>query len=380
MQVFKAFIKISRQSIGIILTYTIIFIVFLEMMSRFNSTATASEFTESSINIAVIDNDNSSLSNNLLKYIDSKHNIIDIDTDIDDIRDAMYRRSVDYVLIIPENFYENIIAGNNISLESYKLPDSIAAEFVELQLNNFISVYTAYIDMLDNSDLAYEKTANVLKAEAEVSVAGSTSNDEISIPHYFYMFLTYILLSVIVMCITPILITMNTEEIKIRTLCSSLSSVKRNIFIAISTFSLGLIIFLLFTVFSLIRFSSDMFSMVGMLRILNCFIYMIVCLGISFSAGVFLKNRNTVSMLANVIGLGSSFLTGVFVDRSLLAPSVLAVGKFLPCYWYINVENELLRFGNHNTRTIIYGYGMQILFAIVLFALGIVFSKSKKSE
>ena len=352
MQVFKAFIKISRQSIGIILTYTIIFIVFLEMMSRFNSTATASEFTESSINIAVIDNDNSSLSNNLLKYIDSKHNIIDIDTDIDDIRDSMYRRSVDYVLIIPENFYENIIAGNNISLESYKLPDSVAAEFVELQLNNFISVYTAYIDMLDNSDLAYEKTANVLKAEAEVSVADSTSSDEISIPHYFYLFLTYILLSVIVMCITPILITMNTEEIKIRTLCSSLSSVKRNIFIAISTFSLGLIIFLLFTVFSLIRFSSDMFSTVGMLRILNCFIYMIVCLGISFSAGVFLKNRNTVSMLANVIGLGSSFLTGVFVDRSLLAPSVLAVGKFLPCYWYINVENELLRFGNHNTRTI----------------------------
>lgn len=380
MQVFKAFIKISRQSIGIILTYTIIFIVFLEMMSRFNSTATASEFTESSINIAVIDNDNSSLSNNLLKYIDSKHNIIDIDTDIDDIRDSMYRRSVDYVLIIPENFYENIIAGNNISLESYKLPDSVAAEFVELQLNNFISVYTAYIDMLDNSDLAYEKTANVLKAEAEVSVADSTSSDEISIPHYFYLFLTYILLSVIVMCITPILITMNTEEIKIRTLCSSLSSVKRNIFIAISTFSLGLIIFLLFTVFSLIRFSSDMFSTVGMLRILNCFIYMIVCLGISFSAGVFLKNRNTVSMLANVIGLGSSFLTGVFVDRSLLAPSVLAVGKFLPCYWYINVENELLRFGNHNTQTIIYGYGMQILFAIVLFALGIVFSKSRKSE
>lgn len=380
MQVFKAFIKISKQSLSIIIVYTIIFIVLLEMLSNINPTATVSEFTESSIDIAVIDNDNSVLSNSLLKYIDSKHNLIETQTDIDSIRDSMYRRSIDYVLIIPEHFYENLTENNDVSLEAYKLPDSISAEFVELQLNNFISVYTTYIDIFNDADLAYEKASNALAVDAEVSVYNKISGDEFSIPHYFYLMLPYIMISVIIMSITPILVTMNKEDIRVRTLLSSLSSIKRNIYIALSSFILGFIIFLAFSIFSIIRFPSDMFSTVGFLRMLNSLIYMIVCLGFSFSIGTFIKNKNLVSMFANIIGLGGSFLTGIFVDRSLLGPGVLAIGKFFPCYWYVNVENELLNFKNHNSQTILYGYGMQILFAVVLFALGIVLSKSKKSE
>ena len=85
-------------------------------------------------------------------------------------------------------------------------------------------------------------------------------------------------------------------------------------------------------------------------------------------------------MASTIVGLGSSFLTGVFVDRFLLAPSVLAVGKLLPTYWYVDVELALTDGITGNKNTILAGYGIQILFAVLLFAVGIVCSKSTKKE
>ena len=381
MQIFKTFFKLSKHSIGIMITYTVIFLVLLEIMASNRGPSSVSEFTESSINVAIFDNDQSLLSIGLTNYITSKHNIVKFDYSLDTIRDKMYSRAVDYVLIIPENFYEKTLNNEDISLNSYKLPESVSTQFVELQINNFISAYSTFLKTEKDASAAYAKTLEALEQEATVSIYNNTSGS-ISLPliHYFYLFLPYILISVLTMCITPILIAMNKEEIKIRTLCSKMPALKRNIYITLSSFSIGFIIFLFFGVFSIIRFPKEMFTMVGLLRLLNCFIYMVVCLSICFIFGIVLKSKNLISMASTIVGLGSSFLTGVFVDRFLLAPSVLAVGKLLPTYWYVDVELALTDGIAGNKNTILAGYGIQILFAILLFAVGIVCSKSTKKE
>lgn len=381
MQIFKTFFKLSKHSIGIMITYTVIFLILLEIMASNRGPSSVSEFTESSINVAIFDNDQSLLSTGLTNYITSKHNIVKFDYSLDTIRDKMYSRAVDYVLIIPENFYEKTLNNEDISLNSYKLPESVSTQFVELQINNFISAYSTFLKTEKDASTAYAKTLEALEQEATVSIYNNTSGST-SLPliHYFYLFLPYILISVLTMCITPILIAMNKEEIKIRTLCSKMPALKRNIYITLSSFSIGFIIFLFFGVFSIIRFPKEMFTMVGLLRLLNCFIYMVVCLSICFIFGIVLKSKNLISMASTIVGLGSSFLTGVFVDRFLLAPSVLAVGKLLPTYWYVDVELALTDGIVGNKNTILAGYGIQILFAVLLFAVGIVCSKSTKKE
>lgn len=381
MQIFKAFFKISKHSLGIMIMYTVIFLVLLEMMAANRNPSSVSEFTESSINLAIFDNDMSSLSKDLTDYLSLKHNIVEFDFSLDTIRDKMYNRTVDYVLIIPENFYEKTLNNEDISLTSYKLPESVSAQFIELQINSFVSLYSTYLKTCDDASCAYIKTITTLEQEADVSVYNNDSNtSSLPLVHYFYLFIPYVFISVLTMCVTPILISMNKEEIKIRTLCSKLPATKRNIYIALSTFGIGFAVFLFFGIFSIFRFTDEMFTFVGLLRILNCFIFMIVCLSICFLFGTIMKNKNFISMAANIIGLGSSFLTGVFVDRFLLSPSVLAIGRLFPTYWYVDVELALTDGISGNTNTILVGYGIQILFAILLFAIGIVFSKSTKKE
>lgn len=380
MQIFKVFFKISKRSVGIIITYTLIFFFLLEVLAAdIRKSSSVSEFADSSINVAIFDNDNSVMSTQLTDYIKSRHNIVTFDYSLDTIRDKMYSRTTDYVLIIPEHFYEKLLNDEEVNLISYKLPDSVQSQFIELQINNFISLYNTYLQTETDNFVAYKKTIDTLAVEVCVSVF---NNDNAAatpaLVHFYYLLMPYILFSILIMCITPILITMNKEEIKIRTLCSKLHKTRQNIYIALSSFIIGIAVFLFFSIFSIIKFTEEMFTPEGLLRLINCFIYMIVSLSISFLFGTILKNKNFISMISNVIGFGSSFLTGIFVGRVFLSPSVLAIGRLLPAYWYVDAELAITNGIFQNTHTIFTGYIIQLLFAILFFSIGIVCSKSTK--
>ena len=57
-----------------------------------------------------------------------------------------------------------------------------------------------------------------------------------------------------------------------------------------------------------------------------------------------------------------SFLCGIFVPQNLLSDGVLAVGKFLPAYWYI-VINDMLALSEQTFDLHVYlqGLGIQYL-------------------
>ncbi len=58
-------------------------------------------------------------------------------------------------------------------------------------------------------------------------------------------------------------------------------------------------------------------------------------LGIVFLIGQVMKKAETVSMVSNVIALGMSFLSGVFVPIEFLGDGIIKAADFLPAYWYI---------------------------------------------
>jgi ABC-2 type transport system permease protein len=105
-----------------------------------NKESTVKEFKSTKLKISVFDNDNTSLSKGLYKYLDSKHKMTEVDENLDAYRDALYSRTVDYVLIIPKGFEESVNNGKNDNLETYKSPASIASQFADIQINNFVSI------------------------------------------------------------------------------------------------------------------------------------------------------------------------------------------------------------------------------------------------
>lgn len=84
-----------------------------------------------------------------------------------------------------------------------------------------------------------------------------------------------------------------------------------------------------------------MFSIRGLIYMLNAFIFTFCSLSVALLISSLVSNKNAVSGIVNVIALGSAFLCGAFVPAEMLPESVLKVAHILPAYWYINSNNLL---------------------------------------
>ena len=388
MQVFKTYFKVSKKHLGAFFIYTTIFIVLLSVfVAQRKEESDPAAFQSSKIKVSIFDHDQSDLSTSLVSFISENHNIVKIDEDLKSIRDKMYIRDVEYVLIIPEGFEKKLTSTDidpSYGLEAYKFPGSVSATFIQSQINSFLNIYSSYTILGYDANTANEKTLETLSLETEANVSAALE-EKISVPHIYYTIICYILVSVIVMCIAPIIIVFNKEELKNRTNLSCVSQVKRNLSIAAASLIFTLLIFLLFTVISFFMAGNEMKTGIGALRILNTFVNSIVCLSFAFMIATFVTNENQLTFIANFFGLASSFLCGVFVGREFLGKAVVNFSKILPAYWYMDVEialskyNHISQFTESTTRTLTYGYVIQILFAIVMFSVGMVISKSRKS-
>ena len=86
-------------------------------------------------------------------------------------------------------------------------------------------------------------------------------------------------------------------------------------------------------------------------------------------------------MIANVVGLGMSFLCGIFVPQAILSDNLLQVSRFLPAYWYVRITNM---FGSYSAEPFSMNFywkaiGIQLLFFVAIFAIYLVANKQHKS-
>lgn len=88
MLVFNTFFKIMRKHLGSIMIYFIIFaIISIITTNMAKSDTQDTSFTDSKIDIAVIDQDHSDLSQALYQYLDDTQNIVEIKNDRDKMAD-----------------------------------------------------------------------------------------------------------------------------------------------------------------------------------------------------------------------------------------------------------------------------------------------------
>lgn len=384
MQVFKTFFKISKKYVRFTIMYMVIFIGIMFGLSASGGDNTVESFKSTSLDVAIFDHDGSELSKGIYEYMASLHNIVDIDEDIDIFRDEMYNQSVDYILIIPKGFSDSIANGtlnennlkNELSLSNYKIHGSVTGQFVDLQINQFILAFKTYKSAGFSYDEAYENTLETMETTTNVTLKNSSSSDT-PLSSSYYRYIPYILTCIVILGISPILIAFNKPEIRKRNMVSSVSTAKNSISIGLASLVYGLIIFAVIVDVSLITKGSEMMTATGLMYIVNTFAHLLVCLGLAFLLAQITRNANVLNMYSNVIGLGSSFLCGIFVPREFLPQIVENIGRFFPAYWYINVHTEVLNMSTASMSVIFTGLGVQMLYAVVLFSVGICVAKNK---
>ena len=378
MTVFKTFFKIAKKYTGNLIMYTAIFLSITLFIAQ-NNVNNVESYTNATVRVSIFDEDHSELSKGLTSYLNMHHELITIDKDIDAIRDALYTRKAEYVITVPQGFDASVLTGSEAkTLEVYKIPGSVTAQFVDLSIDTFLSTYKAYLAGGFGAEEAYDKTLETIASQSEVSFYNEEAANMLPDIHYFYVYLPYALICIIILCIGPMLIAFHGSQMKDRINCSKLSSLQKNISLlsASSIYTLGIVLF--YFIISLILHADDITKDTLLLRLLNVIIQAFVCLAFTFLFSLLTKKAHLLNIFSNVFGLGSSFLCGIFVPRELLSDTVSSFGRFLPAYWYINVENALCDLSAEAYSTISTGYLVQLLYGVAVLVVALVIGQYQR--
>lgn len=384
MPVFKLYYKILISNISSVILYFFIFMALSIFLSSSGKISEEKTFQETSIKITIIDRDHSKLSEALTDYISKTHHFVDIPDDMSKLADAMYYRKIEYILIIPKEFETDFLSGNTRSLENIKIPDSYTGYLLDTQINEYLQDSSTYIASGLPYEQALEKSKTLSNSKLEIKfLDGKQITDAKPRIYHYFKYLPYVLISMIICGFSPVFLSLFQPDNRRRIVCSSLSlkSFNLQLISASLLYALGVWI-LLFTLGCIIYPNNLSASNIGFV-IINSLCMTAVSMSLGYFIGFVSKNEVMISGASTVIGMGMSFLGGVFAPLELLSKNVLIFSKLLPTYWYTQ-NNEFLFQGMDLTQvqqTQIYqGFIIQILFAVTIFIISLLFSKLQREH
>ncbi|HBT65031.1 MAG TPA: ABC transporter permease [Ruminococcaceae bacterium] len=382
MQVFKTYFKIINASKNSLLIYLLVFLGIAFMTSKsFNSSPTAG-FTETKINIAVVNRDTeSNVIKGLIGYLSKTSNIVDVPDDTEKLQDMLFFRKIEYIAIIPKGFTEHFGASSEAHIETVAVPDSISAVYVDILIDRYLQALrlTADFSGLPSEDQA-RLVSQSLSAKADIQMK-ATHTDNNSTGYLFYFnFFAYIILAISTIGLSTIMMVFNQPDLKRRNLCSPIKQRSMSVQLALGSIIYSLFCWALIVLFGIILYGKPLLTS-GLLPILalNSLVFTIVCTAIGFLVGILIKSYNVQAAITNVVSLGMSFLCGVMVPQELLGDGVLRVASFLPAYWYIRANRAIGTSGLKAGNDIITPMLIQLSFALAIFSVTLFISKQKRT-
>ena len=302
-------------------------------------------FEKTRINIAVADRDQSELSQGLIRYLSTIHNVSEISSEPSVMQEELFYRNASYIVQIPENFYQTCIEEEE-PLSVTKVPGSYTSFYVDQQIStwlNSIRTYTAAgFSLKEAMDASMELSAS------EVTMYEGTENNLETPPYiYYFRYVPYLFLAVLSYSLGYVLLAFQKEDIQKRMRASAVSMRRQNMEGLLAMFMLGTVLWLISAAGVCVLFGKEFLTspLIGY-YILNTALMLGIALSLSYLVGIFVKNSNMLSGISNLLSLGMCFLCGAFVPMSIMNKSVLKIAQFLPVYWYESVNETLARYKN----------------------------------
>ena len=373
MIIYKYFMRIASKHKFVILGYAAIFL----LLSVINSASTKDkdiQFSETKLNIGIIDNMNSELSNGLTKYLDSKHNIIDTKEDEEYIKEQLFIQMVDGVIIIPKDFDERVI-NKNESIKLYKNDMEAGSYYLEQQIEKYLVFANATLEDekfdLNNLELALDEKANVVVLQNNENRKDTGANSWFK---YYYNFTSYIIIAIYVAVIGLVMVEFKDEKIEARMKISSkrLSSINRGIYLGQIT--IGAIITSIFILGSILLRGKHLAEVEFTKYVVNIIVFSFAILCFTFLISNVTGNRFVINGISTVVSLGTSFISGVMVPQEYLSSKVLNIAKFFPTYYFVRINDNTM----NALSDIKDGLIIQIMFGITFLLMGLYFSRVKQ--
>lgn len=384
MQVFKLYYKIFLKSS---IAPTIMYIaIFIAMTLAFTQNATNSQeqiFNTQKVSVSIIDNDKSTLSEELSKYIKENSHYVELtDTSAEGLKDALFFRNAEYIVIIPENFGDKFFTNDKLLLQIMKIPNSTSGMFQDSMINKYLNSAELYYKADIALDESLKKLAEDLRIETNVKFANGEKAVSMPSFSYFFNYLVYPLVSIFVLIISGITLAINQTDVKRRNIGSPVSTSKFSLGLFLANSSIAIAVYAVFLGLGAIIYKGSLLTQAGMLTVLNGLIFTILSLSLCFLISN-IANYRTVSGISTVLSLLMCFTGGVFVPQQYLSESVKNVAVINPAFWYVKANNTLgniSTFNLDNLKPVIFSFVVQICFAIAFLAISLVIIKQKRTS
>ena len=381
MTVFKGYMKILKKNIGLVIIYLVIFFSVAMALQAAASKEHLEDFEKARVDIAVADNDQSTLSHALTDYLKTIHNVSEISSDPSVMQEELFYRNVEYIVVIPEDFYEScMVNGESISVT--KVPGSYSAYYVDQQLESCLNTMRTYLKAGFSQKEA--ATAILDKKRGEVTMLDTDENSGTSGWLYYFRYIPYLFLALLCYVMGYVLMAFKKDDIPKRMQASAVSARRQSLEGLLAMFVMGGGLWGIGMAGAILMYGktfpgSENFGY----YVLNTLVMMAVALSLSSLIGLFVKNSNMLSGIANILSLGMCFLCGVFVPMNIMDRNVLKVSQFLPVYWYETV-NETLGSYSHLTgeaaASVWKGIGLEAMFAIAFVCMILVVTRYQRQK
>lgn len=379
MIVFSTFWKIVKKYKGTILLYTVMLIMFGGI--NLTSNSTNDMFTPTKPNIFIVNKDsNRGLTKNLINYLKKNTNVVSLEDDEEKINDALFYRDISYVIYIPKNYSKDVLDKKDVTID-IKSSKDYTSSLTEMMLNKYLNVQSNLVNVTNNQDELVNMINNTLDVNSEVVVSSKLDNSYLNRVSRYFNFGSYSLLAVIVFIVTLVINSFKENTINKRIIVSSINYKKHNSMLMLSSFVYSLIVWLLFSLLSVILLGKDMISLRGVLYFVNTFMFVIPTLSFGILISTLVKNKDSIGGIVNVVGLGSAFLCGAFIPTEYLPKTILSIAHIFPAYYFIDSNNllssmEIINFSN--LTPIFINYFVLIIFMVIFIVINNYVLKKKR--
>lgn len=381
MTVFKTFFRIVNKLKPTIILYTALLIIFgaVNMKTSDNNI----NFVNSKPDILIINQDvNKGLTKNLIDYMKKNSNIMKVENNEEKINDALFYREVSYVIYIPKDYRKNVLLGKNPKLD-IKKTDEYDAHLSEMMLKRYIKLQNIYNKEAGSEDELITLINDNINDDVNVKITSKVDTSKTYNIAYYFNFASYSILAIIIYIVCLVLCSFKEESISKRINISSINYKSHNNKILFASIVFSSIVWLLFVIIGVTIVGDIMFSIRGLISIINSFIFTFCALTLSILISSLTNNKNAISGIVNVIALGSAFLCGAFVPAEYLPDSVLNFAHILPAYYYIN-SNDLLKnidvINISSMQPIIINMIIIIIFSILFIILNNIVTRKKRKS
>lgn len=379
MIVFSTFWRIVKKYKGTILLYTVMLIMFGGI--NLTSNSTNDMFTPTKPNIFIVNKDsNMELTKNLINYLKKNTNVVSLEDDEEKINDALFYRDISYVIYIPKNYSKDVLDKKDVTID-IKSSKDYTSSLTEMMLDKYLNVQSNLVNITNNQDELVNMINNTLDVNSEVVVSSKLDNSYLNRVSRYFNFGSYSLLAVIIFIVTLVINSFKENTINKRIIVSSFNYKKHNSLLMLSSFVYSLIVWVLFSLLSVILLGKDMISLRGILYFVNTFMFVMPTLSFGILISTLVNNKDSIGGIVNVVGLGSAFLCGAFIPTEYLPKIVLSIAHVFPAYYFIDSNNllssmEIINFSN--LIPVFINYFVLIIFMLIFIVVNNYVLKKKR--